>query len=52
VSSLPRISGREVVVALSKIGYKRDRQKGSHIVICEILRIYYKFGRIYAIMRI
>jgi len=33
VSTLPRISGREVVAALSKIGYERDRQKGSHIVL-------------------
>jgi len=33
VSTLPRISGREVVSALSKIGYERNRQKGSHIVL-------------------
>lgn len=33
MSVLPRISGREVVAALSKAGYKRDRQKGSHIVL-------------------
>jgi predicted RNA binding protein YcfA (HicA-like mRNA interferase family) len=25
-----------VVVALSKIGYKRDRQKGSHIVLRQV----------------
>jgi len=36
VSTLPRISGREVVAALSKIGYKRDRQKGSHIVLRQV----------------
>lgn len=30
---LPRISGREVVRALRKIGYNRDRQRGSHIVL-------------------
>jgi len=33
VSILPRISGREVVAALLKAGYARDRQKGSHIVL-------------------
>jgi len=33
VSVLPRISGREVVSALRKIGYEQDRQKGSHIVL-------------------
>ncbi len=33
MSTLPRISGREVVSALSKIGYERNRQKGSHIVL-------------------
>jgi predicted RNA binding protein YcfA (HicA-like mRNA interferase family) len=33
VSELPRISGREVVKALKKIGYDQDRQKGSHIVL-------------------
>ena len=30
---LPRISGREVVKALRKLGYEYDRQKGSHIVL-------------------
>jgi predicted RNA binding protein YcfA (HicA-like mRNA interferase family) len=33
VSTLPQISGREVVKALFKIGYEKDRQKGSHIVL-------------------
>jgi len=33
VSILPRVSGREVVRALRKIGYDRDRQRGSHIVL-------------------
>jgi len=37
VSMLPRISGREVVAALSKIGYERDRQKGSHIVLRQVV---------------
>jgi len=30
---LPRISGREVVKALRKIGYEQDRQRGSHIIL-------------------
>ena len=30
---LPRASGREVVTALAKLGYEKDRQKGSHIVL-------------------
>jgi predicted RNA binding protein YcfA (HicA-like mRNA interferase family) len=33
LSVLPSLSGREVVRALRKIGYERDRQKGSHIVM-------------------
>jgi len=33
VSELPRISGREVVKALTKIGYEQDRQRGSHIIL-------------------
>jgi predicted RNA binding protein YcfA (HicA-like mRNA interferase family) len=33
VSELPRISGREVVKALKKVGYERDRQRGSHIIL-------------------
>ena len=33
MSVLPRISGQEVVVAFAKIGYEKDRQKGSHIVL-------------------
>jgi predicted RNA binding protein YcfA (HicA-like mRNA interferase family) len=33
VSYLPRVSGREVVKALGKIGYEIDRQRGSHIVL-------------------
>ena len=36
MSTLPRISGRKVVAALLKIGYERDRQKGSHIVLRQI----------------
>jgi predicted RNA binding protein YcfA (HicA-like mRNA interferase family) len=33
VNVLPRVSGREVVRALRKIGYDRDLQRGSHIVL-------------------
>jgi predicted RNA binding protein YcfA (HicA-like mRNA interferase family) len=33
VSALPRISGREAVQALTKIGYEQDRQRGSHMVL-------------------
>jgi predicted RNA binding protein YcfA (HicA-like mRNA interferase family) len=33
VSRLPRISGREVVKALRKIGYEQDRERGSHIIL-------------------
>jgi predicted RNA binding protein YcfA (HicA-like mRNA interferase family) len=33
VSVLPRISGRQTVAALAKLGYEQDRQKGSHIVL-------------------
>lgn len=33
MSVLPRISGRQVVTALAKLGYEKDRQKGSHTVL-------------------
>lgn len=33
MSALPRVSGREVVKALRKAGYEKDRQRGSHIVL-------------------
>ena len=33
---LPRVSGRKVVQALIKIGYEKDRQKGSHVVMRQI----------------
>lgn len=33
MSALPRVSGREVVKALQKAGYEKDRQRGSHIVL-------------------
>ena len=33
MSVLPRISGREAVAVLLKLGYEKDRQKGSHIIL-------------------
>ncbi len=33
MSALPRVSGREVVKVLRKVGYERDRRRGSHIVL-------------------
>ncbi len=33
MSQLPRVSGREVVKSLGKIGYQFDRQRGSHVVL-------------------
>jgi predicted RNA binding protein YcfA (HicA-like mRNA interferase family) len=33
LSALPRISGREAVKAFEKLGYRRDRQHGSHIIL-------------------
>lgn len=37
MSRLPRISGREAVKALRKIGYEQDRQHGSHIILRQIV---------------
>ena len=36
MSQLPRVSGREVVKALRKLGYEQDRQRGSHIVLRQV----------------
>lgn len=36
MSQLPRISGREAVKALGKIGYEQDRQRSSHIILRQI----------------
>ena len=33
MSVLPRVSGREAVKALAKVGYEQDRQRGSHIIL-------------------
>lgn len=43
MSALPRVSGREIVKALEKVGYERDRQRGSHIVL---RRVTYPYRRI------
>ena len=36
MSTLPQVSGKKVVKALSQIGYIKDRQKGSHIILRQI----------------
>ena len=36
MSSLPLVSGREVVRALRKLDYEQDRQHGSHIVLRQV----------------
>ena len=36
MSELPRISVREAVKALKKIGYEQDRQRGSHIILRQV----------------
>lgn len=33
MSVLPRISGREAVSALARVGYQRDHETGSHIIL-------------------
>ena len=33
MTRLPVVSGREAVTAFAKIGYREDRQTGSHIVL-------------------
>jgi len=37
VSRLPRVSGQTVAMALTGVGYERDRQKGSHIVLRQVV---------------
>lgn len=37
MNGLPHVSGRQVVTALEKIGYEKDRKKGSHIVMRRII---------------
>ncbi len=36
MSGLPSVTGREVVKALTKSGYERDRQRGSHIILRQV----------------
>lgn len=36
MSTLPNVSSRNVVQALLKLGYEKDRQKGSHIVMRQL----------------
>jgi predicted RNA binding protein YcfA (HicA-like mRNA interferase family) len=33
VSVIPRVFGREIASVLARLGYEKDRQKGSHIVL-------------------
>ena len=33
---LPRLSGREVIRALSKVGFSPARQKGSHVILVKL----------------
>jgi len=39
LSKLPLLSWREVVKALGKVGFKIDRQKGSHMILVRDERI-------------
>ncbi len=36
MSNIPQLSGKEVIKALSKIGFEEVRQKGSHIRLVRI----------------
>ena len=33
---LPRLSGREVIKVLLKVGFQESRQKGSHIILVKL----------------
>lgn len=33
MSKLPHLSGKEVIKALSKVGFQPARQKGSHVIL-------------------
>jgi len=46
MAKLPRISGRECVKALQKVGYQINRQHGSHIILRELNR-----GTLRAVLR-
>lgn len=43
MNTLPRISGREVGEVLLKVGYEKDKQKGNHIVLRQVV---YPRGRV------
>jgi len=36
MTKLPRLSGKEVIKALSKVGFVQTRQKGSHVFMKKI----------------
>lgn len=36
MTQLPRVSGRDMIKALGKIGYQFDRQRGSHMVLRQV----------------
>ena len=33
MAELPRVSGKETIRALERLGFKKVRQKGSHVVL-------------------
>lgn len=37
MSVLPRVSGREVIKALRNAGYEQDRQRGSHVILRQVI---------------
>ena len=44
MAKLPRLSGRDLVKILSKIGYEHIRTRGSHMIIKKSLIIFETFG--------
>ena len=36
MTRLPQLSGREIVRALNKLGYEKDHQRGSYIVLRQL----------------
>ena len=38
MQKLPRLSGKQVIKSLSKIGFKPARQKGSHIILIKLTK--------------
>ncbi len=37
MSKLPHLSGKEVIKALSKVGFQPARQKGSHVILVNVV---------------